>query len=399
MKIMSVYGKTIEKYLTYTATDLVVTSNDELKIISVLRGDPNVDVTIWYLKSKKLVKSLISRIDSSNHRSVLVQTLAAKITHTTFPVITNELSNYPKVKKIFERCFDLQSFLKPYGIISPAPVIPASKLISAKATDAFTGSGATGISPASNSISVLDKLLLATKSKSTVQEYSNPIPGSLSAYLTGLTPDARKSQALIMLKHKIVTVYPDSYIGVLPSRTQVINAAGKMYRLQPELIAAFVLAEQRDQSKKEDAKDYQAAASMMKGNTSIGLGQVVVSTARNNDLFSGLLSKKITKLLAHDEIALLLTSDEFNIFAVAKYIRLTADKASSIPKSSLPNTVSEFPGINFTVYKDHSSQWPDDNIRAIASEYTSRAWDDRLSPGWAYFVYEAYTDIVKSGAF
>ncbi|MCW8936092.1 MAG: hypothetical protein OQK98_15370 [Gammaproteobacteria bacterium] len=378
---------------------MAVTSNDELKIIGVLRGDPNVDTTIRYLKTKGLLKKLINRIDSSNHRGVLVQTLAAKITHTTFPVIANELANYPKVRKVFERCFDLQTNLKPYGIVSPAPSIPASKLISAKSKDAFTGSGATGISPTSHSISALDKILLAKKSKTTVQEYSNPIPGSLSAYLAGLTPDARKSQALVMVRHKIVTVYPDSYIGGLPSRTQVINAAGKMYKLQPALIAAFILAEQRDQSKKEDAKDYTAAASFMEGNTSIGLGQVVVSTARNHNLFSGLLSTKITKLLVHDEIALLLTSDEFNIFSMAKYIRLTADKASTISKTSLPNTVSEFPGINFTLYKEHSSKWPDDNIRAMASEYTSRAWDDRVSTGWAYFVYEAYSDIVKSGAF
>ncbi|MFO5890474.1 EamA family transporter, partial [Klebsiella pneumoniae] len=44
-------------------------------------------------------------------------------------------------------------------------------------------------------------------------------------------------------------------------------------------IGAIILAEQRDQTRDEDAKDYQAAVSIKSANTSIGLGQVVVSTA------------------------------------------------------------------------------------------------------------------------
>ena len=396
---MSVYAKTIEKYLSYSATDLVVSNDDEVKIINILRGDPSVDKTIRYLKTRNFLSKLFSRIDGSNHRSILAQILSAKVTNTTSPIVARELINYPRIKSIYQRCFDLHSSLKPFGVTSPAPIIPAAKLIAANASSAFTGSGATGISPTIHSISVIDKLLLATRSSATVQEYSNPIPGSLSVYLKGLTTDERKSQALVLLGHKIVSIYPSSYIGGLPSRTQVINAAGKLYKLQPALIAAFVLAEQRDQSKKEDAKDYTAAVSILEGNTLIGLGHMVVSTAKKYNLFSGLLSTKTTSLLTHDEIALLLTSDEFNIFAVAKYIRVTADAASKLPKGSLPNTVAAFPAINFGLYKEHSLKWPADNIKAMASEYTSKAWDDRLSTGWAWFVYEAYKDILKSGGF
>lgn len=159
-----------------------------------------------------------------------------------------------------------------------------------------------------------------------------------------------------------------------------------------------MLAEQRDQSKNEDAKDYVAAASLMKGNTSIGMGQVVVSTARTHNLFSAALPAGASNSLAHEEIARLLTSDEFNILAVAKYIRQVADTAAKINISSLPNTKSTFPGINMQKFSEHSNLWPDDNIRALSSEYTSRAWDDRLSPGWSYFVFEAYKDIKSSGA-
>jgi hypothetical protein len=396
---MTVYARTIENYLSYSATDFAVTNQDELKIIKVIRGDPNLDLTINELKKKRLLETLFSRVDSSNNRSILAQTIAAKLTSTSYPGISTILAKYPKVKVTFERCFDLHSSLKPYGVVPPAPKIPAASLISANATQPFTGSGATGISPTVHSIGVIDKGLLAIGSNNTVQEYSNPIPGDLGTYLSGLTPDERKSQAVVIYRRPIISVYPASYVGGLPTRSQVINAAGKMYKLHPALIAAFILAEQRDQSKKEDAKDYIAATSMMKGNTSIGLGQVVVSTAMTNDLFSGLLSPKVAKMLSRNDVALFLTSDEFNVFAVAKYIRLTANTASKIAPGTLVNTENDFPLINFKLYKDHSSKWPDDNIRALASEYTTRPWDDRLSTGWAFFVYEAYKDILKAGIF
>lgn len=138
------------------------------------------------------------------------------------------------------------------------------------------------------------------------------------------------------------------------------------------------------------------ATSSMQGNTSIGLGQVVVSTARRHNLFSDFISASIAAKLSHDEIARLLTSDEFNIFAVAKYIRIVADQASTLTAATLPNTVATFPGINFAAFGAHSSGWPPDNISALGSEYTSRAWDDSVSPGWGGFVYEAYSDVTSA---
>jgi hypothetical protein len=76
----------------------------------------------------------------------------------------------------------------------------------------------------------------------------------------------------------------------------------------------MVLAEQRDQSSNEDAKDYTAAVSMKRANTSIGLGQVVVSTAMRNDLFADLLPASVRSGLEHKQVAKYLTSDEFNLF-------------------------------------------------------------------------------------
>jgi hypothetical protein len=80
-------------------------------------------------------------------------------------------------------------------------------------------------------------------------------------------------------------------------------AAGNVHDLEPELIGAVILAEQRDQSQNEDAKDYVGATSLMAANTSIGLGQIVVSTARSNDLFADILSSGVRGGLSHTGIA------------------------------------------------------------------------------------------------
>jgi hypothetical protein len=163
-------------------------------------------------------------------------------------------------------------------------------------------------------------------------------------------------------------------------------------------VASLILAEQRDQSANEDAKDYTAAVSIKAANTSIGLGQVVISTATKFDLFADVLPVATRRALGHKDIALLLASDDFNIFCVARYARWVANEGARRNSGTLPNTKAEFPGIRMLDFGNHSSRWPRDNIRALGSEYTSTAWDDRLSPGWGDFVLEAYDDVRASGA-
>jgi hypothetical protein len=166
---------------------------------------------------------------------------------------------------------------------------------------------------------------------------------------------------------------------------------------QPELIAAFILAEQRDQSRNEDAVDVQGALSVMRRNSSIGLGQVLPSTAMRHDLFEALLPSSLRSALSRRQVVYFLASDEFNIFATAKYIRITADRASHLGPTDIPGTRREYPGLSTSTYSGHSSTWPADNIEALASEYTSAPWDDRLSTGWGWFVHQGFQTIMRSG--
>lgn len=388
----------IEPLISYSLTDWEVTDKEEVDVLAQLRGDPDVSATVTDLEKDGMLGPLIDRVDEDVNRRELLQLLGAKTNSAARALIE------PYVAKL-DASWQLQFNLGKFGVTSAAPAFnraPFAGLISSTPSEPFTGSGATGVNPTTLSIPKWDQVKLAAGVTSTVEEYTNPIsgrpPGDLTAYLSGLSASDRSKQAELLLKQPITSVKAASYVGQIPSRAQIIAAAAKLNKLKPQHLAAFLLAEQRDQSKNEDAKDYLGATSrIMQGNTSIGLGQVVVSTAQKNDLFQDLLSPGTTKGLSHNQIATLLASDEFNIFAAARYIRKVADDGSKISIATLPNTKVAFPLIDMPAFANDSSTWPDDNLRALASEYTSKAWDDVLSEGWAFFVYEAYQDVLASG--
>jgi hypothetical protein len=206
-------------------------------------------------------------------------------------------------------------------------------------------------------------------------EYSNPL-GDLPAYLATLTPTQRRQQAQLLTQRPISTVEAESYAGQIPSRAQIMRAAASVTNLHPPMIAAIILAEQRDQSRNEDRADYTASTSLMQRDTSLGLN------------------------LNHDAISVLLVSDEYNIFATARYIRRVADMGAAMLPASLPKTVAAFPSLSLSAYQNNSLSWPEDNVAVIGMYYTSRPWtDDLRSEGWGEFVRQAYRDVIASGVF
>ncbi len=231
----------------------------------------------------------------------------------------------------------------------------------------FSGVSATGVNPTDlPSIAFGDQLKLLNKDPATVTKYSNPL-GDLGAYLSQLSPQDKLNQAQTLVGQPISTLFPDAYPGNPPSRAKVMSAAARKYDLTPQLIGAIILAEQRDQTRDEDAKDYQAAVSIKSANTSIGLGQVVVSTAIKYELFTDLLGQPVRRGLSRKAVATLLASDEFNIFATARYIRYVANLASQQDLRKLPKTRGAFPSIDLRAYAGNPRNWPRDNVRALAS--------------------------------
>lgn len=236
-------------------------------------------------------------------------------------------------------------------------------------------------------------------------DWSNPIKGALvgpGGYTGSLTPTQRQRQAALLLKRRISTRYPGAYSGSLPNRGQVVRAAAGASRLEPELVGAIILAEQRDQSRREDAVDYQSAR-LAGRQSSVGLGQVLPRTAQRHDLFRDLLSSGMRKTVsggssvAHGLTVSLLASDEFNIFAVARYLRYLADLGATKSLAAMPNTKSWVPGITLSDYAKHSKHWTHEHVKLIGSEYTSAPFDDKLVHGWGEFVLQAYKDVKAAG--
>jgi hypothetical protein len=381
---------------------LAITLGDLDQVLAIFKSDPDPDATIADLAARDRLTALVVAFAGRDfHRdSMLVQIVGSRISEATAAVFRPYALRFGEYHAFeFEVSSDLQRNLRALGlrVTSPTAVFSAPD-DGSLSNQPFTGSGATGYDPTALSIPLTDQALLAVKSEGTVRYYTNPL-GNLVAYLASLSTRNRQDQATTLTGQWIVSVVPASYNPRLPSRADIMRLAAAKYNLHPALIAGFILAEQRDQSRAEDAKDYQAAISVFQANTSLGLGQVVISTAKRNDLFSDLLDSGLRSRLSHDQIARLLESDEFNVFAAAKYLRLTANNGARQNPAVLRRTVTAFPGINFPIYGANSSMWPPDNIRALGSEYTSAPWDDVVTVGWGNFVYEAYQDVVASGAF
>jgi hypothetical protein len=399
----------VEKLISYSATDWEVTTAEEKQVLTLLTGDTSPTNTINDLKKDAMLDALIDRVDGKEERLELMQVLGAKLDDATVDSLWSQtviLGDSYVPGFLFRISHDLQVKLRALGVTSPAPAFNMaafSYVIGKTPTAPFGGSGSTGRNPSTRpEIPKWDQAAMAAGIESVRKKYHNPV-GSLTGYLSSLTPQERKDQVTLLLRQPISSIVPFSYLGKIPSRADVIKAAASQYNLHGPVIAAFILAEQRDQSSNEDAKDYQSAISILMYNSSIGLGQVVVSTARNNNLFGDVLRPKTLADvygtgLSNLEIAMLLASDDFNIFAAAKYIRKTANDGSSMTAARLPVTVATWPGVDFPKYAQNSRNWPDDNIAALGSEYTSRPWDDRVTP-WGDFVLEAYRDVIASGVF
>ncbi|NNB96207.1 hypothetical protein HI113_20120 [Corallococcus exiguus] len=401
----------IEAKISYGLLDWVVTRTEQREVIALLRRDGRLPATLTELHRRGSLKLLIRRVSEPESRRELLDIVAASADATNAGAIRSDLADLDvqvasglggaASSTIAEELWQVRFNLIRLGVPAVGrlfaealyrPVIPRD------IGEPFTGQGATGVRPDSRSVPLSDQWSLWRKNPATTRRYSNPL-GNLPQYLASIGASDRVRQAELLLKRPITTVMPGIWGPHPPSRAEVLKVAARLHGHEPALVAAFLLSEQRDQSGLEDAKDYASATSPVEHNASLGLGQVVVSTATRHSLLSDAISSGTMLHSSHAKTARLLIDDALNIFAVAKYLRILADEAARRSIGGLPVTQSTYPGINMGAYGRRFAALPADNIRALGSEYTSRAWDDVLSVGWGEFVYEAYRDVKAARVF
>jgi hypothetical protein len=390
--------------LSYSWNDWAVTADDERQVLGLLRVDPDLSATIVDLNTAGMLDELLERIDEPAHRRDLLRLLGAGL-NSAARTLVEPLIQDMGVNRGPTEGSQIQYNLGRIGVKGRGAAFDPGgyrDLISGDSMAAFTGVGATGVNPTERGYGDW----LGGAGLNAFDDHINPI-GGLGDYLDTLSADQRRRQVELLVRQPISTNFADSYAGELPSRLQVIQAGADANRLEPELVTAIILAEQRDQSQVEDARDF-IGGFVLGRNTSVGLGQVLPSTARRNDLFSDLLTNRASPM-AHTTaraninpswMIRVLASDELNIVAVARYIRVVADDGATRSIATLPKTKKVFPGIDLAAYAKHSSAWPVDNVGALGMYYTSRAWTDSLdSAGWGWFVMQAYADVKAAKVF
>jgi hypothetical protein len=419
----------IRELTSISLTDWFVTRDEQAEVVRLLRADPGLDATVRDLASDpnlfgaSSLTAMLKRVSDPDLRRQTIDILARGVDETNAGRIRRELNDIDIQvtsgmggaggASVAEQVWQVRFNLVRAGVPSSGPVFdrrPFADLVSSDPSQPFTGAGASGINPTRGSMDLGDQWRLLNEDANTTARYSNPIPGSLPGYLSGLSEADRARQAELFLRQPISSPMVDVWGTTPPTRAEVIEAAARRYNLDPATLAAFLLAEQRDQSRNEDLKDI-AAATNAGHNSSIGLGQVVISTARDNQLFNDAVSPEVMRQAGTRTMTRFLSDDAMNIFAAARYIRQVADQGAGLSLAELEartraaegssaTPVSlRFPGFEPTRYSGNSRGWGDGNIAALASEYTSRAWDGRWSPGWGPFVVEARRDVLASGVF
>lgn len=395
-----------------------VTNDEKTQALDLLKNDTQFDATIRQLNTRRFLRDFLQRYYNIPITPTLydvVMVLASRANSASAGMIESALAGMRFVDQdamllqnrfghsaqTFALAHDLAASMRANGVLMVSAGSPSTRAtIPTAGTASFSGSGATGRDVFGRTVPVTDQARILYEQRSNPQPNpanSGPVSRRYSNPLTALTlprtSRERLAQAARVTSLPISSIFAPIYLNGPPSRAKVMNAAAKQYDLTPEVIGAIILAEQRDQSRNEDMLDYTAAThAISRRTTSIGLGQVRDDTAQRTDLFSGLLGRSRRQALNDRQVATLLACDEFNIFAVAKYIRYVADLGSRQTAAALPDTVAAFPGIDFPAYARNASAWPDANVAALGAEYTSRPWDDVVT-GWGSFVGSAFSDM------
>lgn len=192
---------------------------------------------------------------------------------------------------------------------------------------------------------------------------------------------------------------------LLPHKDAILDAASAN-ALEPEMVGALALTEQRDQRGAENVMDWLMGTVMGEGETSSGLTQVTANSARRYDLVDD------QHRMTDRQLAIALHDPATNLMAGAERLRIGANLGAQAEADGRNLAADDLmaPGqrVDLSVMGQHSSDWHDAHRRLAIEEYTSSPFDDELlqsghipgaSSWWGWFGVEGYHDIQKAGIF
>lgn len=231
----------------------------------------------------------------------------------------------------------------------------------------------------------------STRKQAVKQFLGNPSDAgtSLSDLFEGTDADRQQAARDLLVPHE-----------------DAIRDAASANALEPEMVGALALTEQRDQRGAENVMDWLMGTVLGEGETSTGLTQVTANSARRYDLVED------QDHMTDRQLAIALHDPATNLMAGAERLRMGADLGAQAEADGRNLAVDDLlaPGqrVNLSVMAQDSSQWDDAHRRLAIEEYTSSPFDDTLlqnghipdaSSWWGWFGVEGYHDIQKAGIF
>ena len=125
---MSATSELLIKLLSYSATDLSVSSEDEALIIKLIRADDKLGETMYALHKKGFLTKLLQRVDSGVNPEVLIQVVAGGLAESAYPLVVDAVKKTTRHLALFDGSYHLHSALRREGFFSPSTPIPDKKL-------------------------------------------------------------------------------------------------------------------------------------------------------------------------------------------------------------------------------------------------------------------------------
>ncbi len=216
-----------------------------------------------------------------------------------------------------------------------------------------------------------------------------------------------ETQSLNDLRPVDAAARDQQVMELLGDDKEAIIAAAQNNDLEPELVGALGLAEQRDQSGAENVMDWIMGVVAGDGQTSVGPVQGTANSSRRYDMVDD------HNRMSDRQLAIALHDPATGYEAGARRLRQGADLGALAEDQGRNHAVDDVldPGVrvDLGVMDEHSSNWDDSHRRIAIDEYTSAPFDDDMlngghaanaSPGgWGWFAVQGYDDIQHSQLF